>query len=184
MKKFKATLSAKSINNLIKELKDYQNSLNGKLELLVKELTAIGYRVADTNVRSDFKSHIGIEVDSRLESYGIAKGSLVMFDITPIISEWMNKDGGTNKVEVSAMLMEEFGSGSKANTSEITQRLGMGRGTFPNQTHAFESVWHWKDLNGEWHHSSGITPNQPMEKALMEMANEVNKVARRVFRNV
>ena len=79
--------------------------------------------------------------------------------------------------------MAEFGSGHLAEV--LFDIAGVGQGTFPGQTHAFDDVWHWKewrdDHTGEWHHSKGFRPTHPMYQAEMDMIKEVVNIAKEVY---
>ena len=76
--------------------------------------------------------------------------------------------------------MIEFGSGFKANNPKDIP--GVGQGTFPNQTHAFDKEgWYWVDLDGKLNHSYGISPEMPMYKASLEVIKEVRTVVKEVF---
>jgi hypothetical protein len=86
--------------------------------------------------------------------------------------------------------MAEFGSGWEASdasgqpNAEAARRLGMGQGSFPGQTHAFDKDgWWYKDLDGEWHNTTGITPSMPMWNALIAMENDIVNVARQVYQS-
>ena len=60
--------------------------------------------------------------------------------------------------------MIEFGSGLRAQNPKNIP--GVGTGTFPGQTHASDpNGWWYMDLEGNWNHSYGITPQMPMYKA-------------------
>ena len=72
--------------------------------------------------------------------------------------------------------MSEYGAGWYA--------LNGHRGTFPGQTHAFESEWFWYDVFGRKHSSEEdyhMIATQPMYKALIDMIQNVQAVAKEVF---
>lgn len=100
--------------------------------------------------------------------------------------KWLTKDG-EKEADISPLLMAEFGSGHMASdaaglpNAEIAKSLGMGQGTFPDQTHAFEPEWYWMDLDEQWHSSSGETPTMPMFNAAIAIENEVFAIAKEVF---
>ena len=39
------------------------------------------------------------------------------------------------------------------------------------------------DLDGEWHHSYGFEPTQPMYHAWLEMYSQIEQIAKKVFRS-
>jgi hypothetical protein len=60
---------------------------------------------------------------------------------------------------------------------------GVGQGTFPDQTHAFDKEgWYWMDENDEWHYSRGITAKMPMYKASQEIQTIAKRKAKEVFK--
>lgn len=178
MKQIVVKLNNKSIEKAIKELEDYKNSLRAKSELLVSRLIDEGIKVA--------YQHTGkyggyVEFKKEIESGEQCIGLLIGRDSKPYISTWKYK-GGVKSVEVSGILMSEFGSGWLANV--IWDVEGVGQGTFPEQTHAFDvRGWYWEDEDGTKHHSRGEQPNYPMYFADMTMLSQVDKIAREVFRS-
>lgn len=178
--KLKATLSTKSINNLIKDLEDYRDSLSTKSELLVTRLLEEGIKVA--------YQHVGryggyVEFTKEVENEGTqCIGLLIGKDSQPFISRWRYK-GGMKEVEVSGILMSEFGSGWLANV--IWNVSGVGQGTFPGQIHAEDPHgWYWQDEDGTKHHSIGEEPHYPMYFADMAMLSQVDSIAREVFHDI
>lgn len=171
-------LETNSINAAIKELEKYRDSLRYKSEKLVSRLIDAGIKVA--------YQHLGrysgyVEFTKEIESGTQCIGLLVGKDSQPYISTWVTK-GGTKTVEVSGLLMSEFGSGWLANV--IWDVSGVGQGTFPGQKHAENPQgWYWTDLNGVKHHSMGEEPHYPMYFADMTMLSQIDKIAREVFKN-
>ena len=178
MKKITVKLNSKSIKKAIKELEDYRNSLKAKSELLVSRLLDEGIKVA--------YQHTGkyggyVEFKKEIEGGEQCVGLLIGSDAKPYLSTWKYKDG-VKTAEVSGLYMLEFGSGWLANV--IWDVQGVGQGTFPEQTHAFdEHGWFWEDEDGTRHHSRGEEPHYPMYFADMTMLSQVDKIAREVFRS-
>ena len=101
-------LSQKSIQNAIKEIRDYQNDFHRKLEVFVSRLADAGIEVAQNNV-GGFGKYIVFskEVDpAETECTVIIHAK----ETGKIISSWQTKDG-IKSAEVSPLLMAEFGSG-------------------------------------------------------------------------
>lgn len=179
--KLNLTLSEKSINHAIGELKKYQNSLAVKTEIFVRRLLDVGIEVAQNNV-GGWK---------QIEFYKEGKGGIrtvgyLIAKDRPITVEWDYK-GKKKTAQISPLLMAEFGSGKLAEV--LFAIAGVGRGTFPGQTHAFdEKGWNYKkwqaDHKGKWQHSSGSAPTHPMYKADMEMIQQVDAIAREVFHDI
>ena len=169
--------SPSSIQELQKQLGNYKESLNDKCERCVRELAESGISVAKQNVGS-YGKYITFSVKAEQNQNG-CKVVLVASNTGIIKSEWRTQDG-VKTADVSPLLMAEFGSGMKAENPMNVP--GVGQGTFPGGTHGNDpSGWWWMDLNGEWHHSRGVTPTMPMYHASLEMIAKVQSVAKRVF---
>ena len=178
--KLEVKLNQKSINHAIGELKRYQASLAVKNETFVRRLLDEGIRVAMENT-GGFGRHISF---SKEGNGGIRTVGYLIADSRPIIAEWAVKDENGDEIkktaEVNPLLMAEFGSG---NLAEVLFNIGgVGQGTFPGQTHAYESSWWYKDWETkQWHQAFGIKPKHPMYSAEMEMIQRVTEIAREVF---
>lgn len=170
-------LSQKSIQNAIKEIRDYQNDFHRKLEVFVSRLADSGIEVAQNNV-GGFGKYIVFskEVDPA------ETGCTVIIhakETGKIISSWLTKEGKKD-AEVSPLLMAEFGSGFGAENPKNIP--GVGQGTFPDQKHAKDPEgWYWKDLDGKLHHSKGIEAKMPMYKASLEIIEQCERIAKEVF---
>lgn len=178
--KYQATLDSKSIKNLIDDLKDYRSLLRSRSERLVERLLEEGIKVAYQHVgRYGGYVEFTKEIDSSTTQ---CVGLLIGQDSKPYISTWKYQ-GGLKSVEVSAILMLEFGSGWLANV--IWNVSGVGQGTFPGQTHATDANgWYWEDENGVKHHSRGEVPHYPMYNADMAMLTKIDAIAREVFHGI
>lgn len=184
-RKFKATLSSKEINDVIKQLEEYRKvTLPSKLEQAISQLIDRGIRVAQSNV-GDFGAFITFDKQIQNSQEGCT-GILLGFNSRPNISVWYNSQGEQN-AEISSILMAEFGSGVHAESTQNIEQKSH-RGTFPNQTHAFQKKWAYysnvdqygKPIDLVW--TDGIEPTMPMYRASMEMYNEIGSVFRSVFR--
>lgn len=171
-------LSQSSIMTAKKELLLYRNSLQNKCEILVARLLEEGIIVARQDL-GEYGKYVSFSMSTSPEQYG-CKGILLATNTGIIHSEWRTQDG-VKSADVSPLLMMEFGSGHKAQNPLGVP--GMGQGTFPGQTHAFDSNgWWYMDLSGEWHHSYGMTPKMPMYKATINMKKRIISIAKEVFR--
>lgn len=172
-------LSQSSIQNAIKQLRAYQDSLTYKCQMVAQKLAEKGIEVAKNNV-GNFGHYILFSKKTEPVKFGCQE-IILAEDLKKIISQWKTKDGEIQKAEVSPLLMVEFGSGFKANNPKDIS--GVGQGTFPNQTHAFDKEgWYWVDLDGKLNHSYGISPEMPMYKASLEIIREVEKAVKEVFK--
>lgn len=173
-------LSAREVQNAIKEIKSYQNDLNRKCEELCRRLTAEGIVIAQSHIGSSgFGKYIHLGSEITPQQAG-CKAIFYMEDTAKIQSEWRTTEG-VQSSEISPSLMLCFGSGLKAeNPAGIG---GVGAGTFPGGKHGNEPGWYYMDLEGNWHYSTGISPKMPMYYAGKELREKVVAIAREVFGN-
>lgn len=179
-KKISFGLSVQEIQAAIKEIKAYQNNLNRKCEELCRRLTAEGIVIAQAHIGSSgFGKYIHLGSEITPQQAG-CKAIFYMEDSSKIVSQWQTLEG-VKSAEVSPCLMIEFGSGLK---SENPMNVpGVGTGTFPGGTHGADAGgWYYMDLNGEWHHSTGVSPQMPMYFAGKELRDKVLSIARDVFK--
>lgn len=172
-----ATLSVKSIQQLQKDLRQYQSDLTKKCETFVRRLAETGIETAK-HCTGNFGHYITFSVETEPNKDG-CKAILLATETGKIISQWQTADG-IKSADVSPLLMCEFGSGWRAeNPMDVP---GVGQGTFPDQVHASDAEgWHWQDLDGNWHHSYGITPSMPMYNASLRISMRIFEIAREVF---
>ena len=179
--KLNLTLDSKSISHAIGELKKYKTSLAVKNEEFVRRLIDEGISIAEQNT-GGYGKYIQFYKEGR---GGLRTVGFLIARDTPITVEWDYK-GEKKTAKLSPLLMAEFGSGKLAEV--LFAISGVGQGTFPGQTHAFEDGWNYKewqsDHKGKWHHSSGVAPTHPMYKADMEMIQRAEMIAREVFNDI
>ena len=175
--KLKLRLESKSIEKAIKELEKYRDSLAIKNAVFVQRLLDEGIKVAQEHVGGMGKY---ITFTSDVDGTTHCVGLLIAKNEQTIISKW-DYYGEIVGAELSPVAFEEFGAGVYAKV--LFPVDGVGRGTFPGQTHAFEPAWHYKDEDGVWHSSSGYMPSHPMYFADMQIINNVQKIAKEVFGN-
>ena len=176
--KLKISLNnSKSIDEAIRQIQQYQADLEGKVLLALTRLAEQGAQIAKANA-GEYGELLVFTVETETEG-GIATAYLVGADAQKIISRWM-REGEVVEAEVSPILMSEFGSGQFAKNP-----LGVadvGRGTFPNQKHAHQSVWYWKEPDDDnLYSSSGFAPSQPMYNARNAMIGLIRSTFREVF---
>jgi len=170
-------LSVREVQNAIKEVKAYKNDINCKCEELCLRLAAEGIQIAQSHIGSSgFGKYIYLGSEITPQQAG-CKAVFYMEDTTKIKSEWRTQEGVQNS-EISPSLMLCFGSGLKAQNP--TNVPGVGTGTF-GEHGADPSGWWYMDLDGVWHHSTGIEPKMPMYKAGKELRERVLNIARAVF---
>ena len=171
--------SKNGIQKTIRQLEQYRDGLDKKCELFVSRLAEVGIKTAQMNA-GEYGSYIVFK--KRIEPLpNGCQAILVATDGQKIIREWKYQ-GGTKTAEVSPLLMAEFGSGWLANV-RWKNISGVGQGTFPEQTHAFDpNGWWWEDTDGVKHHSRGEAPTYPMYSASLAMLFEMNRIAEEVFK--
>lgn len=160
--KIRITLSEESIDAAIKQVESYKKDLGRKTNELAQRLAAMGA----TQISLGF-------------SRAIYTGPMD-YDVTV-------EDMGEDKYRVVAsgttILFAEFGSGvTYGDGHPLDSQLGYGPGTYPGQTHAMTGKgWYLpKDKGGG--HTYGNPPNMPVYNTAKELKNEVERVAREVFK--
>lgn len=185
-RKLSINVSREQIKNLNKLLTEYDNSLQRKCERFVNQLVGLGISTAKARLATQKPDSDGVNYadyilfSRRTEVAQTGCKAVMEMTSTGIVeSIWQTSDG-VKTADVSPLLMVEFGSGLRAeNPKEIP---GVGQGTFPGQTHAFDKKgWFWQDIEGKWHHSLGVTPSAPMYGASIEMHEQIVRVAKEVF---
>lgn len=177
-------LNSADLKRMSDDLLGYKPTLQEKLDRFVRALTDKGIHIAK-DTAGNFGSKIVFS--RRSDSEGAV---LVAQETDVIVSRWL-RNGGEVEAKVSPLLMAEFGAGPHAiiwegvegSTSVLPDGKTIGRGTFPEQTHAFEDSWWYMDINKQWHQSRGITPTRPLHNAVLEMIMQIENTAREVFGN-
>jgi len=166
-------LSASEITRAIKEVNAYRDSLQGKCELLCTELLNMGVSVASAKIG---ESPLGKYVAIRTTIKPKKNGCKAMLIATGSTKE-------TDYGSVNTLLLIEFGAGIHYNSlaNPKAGEFGMGVGTFPNQTHAFESGWYYPTEDGKWAWTQGTKATMPMYSADIEMLMNIRRVAKTVF---
>ena len=161
-KVIKMSLSSKSIDQAIKEIKAYRDSLENKKQQLLEELTNIG--VYEATVRFNTAMYDGTnDTDVTLESI---------------------ENGYRIKAKGTAVFFIEFGAGVHYNPSEPYPKSRpegiVGIGEY-GKGYGKRQAWGFKDENGELVITHGNPAAMPMWYASEEMRNSILKIARRVF---
>lgn len=167
-KTIKVNLSQKSIQDAIKQLRQYQNSLKSKNELFVRRLSELGIPVIDQNISlSQGDSDKNHSTYIRINNFGgYSQATLVC--------------------EGSDLLFIEFGSGISYNTPSGTsphpkgQEFGYTIGSYGQGNGKNESWVYFAD-SGEWIRSYGTEATMPVYKASVEIMQNIRKIAKEVF---
>ena len=183
--KINLSLTSQSFTDARKIVRAYQKSLKRKCETFVSELADKGIAVAQQNV-GGYGKYIIFSKEFQPSRQTGATCILTATQTGLIRSQWRttNNAGGIATADVSPLLMVEFGAGINAKHKNPKARdMGMGVGTFPGQTHAFDpDGWWYMDMDWEWHHvKEGVDPGMPMYNAAQEMEREIFATAKGVF---
>jgi hypothetical protein len=166
MKQIKFSLSPTSIQQAIKEIQAYKQSLPAKCQLLVRALAEHGYNI----------SH------SVLAEHQFTGQTLASLRIEDMSSDKIRM---AIVIEPSAILFLEFGSGVKysATVNPKSAEFGYGVGTYPGQKNAFNpGGWWYLGDDGEYHHSYGIEAAMPMYKAEKAIIDDIGMIVKAVFK--
>lgn len=182
--------SISDMNNAKQKVMAYRHGLIRKCDIFVRKLANKGILVAQEHLGDadeGYGKYITFGLDLEHGQYG-CKGLMYATNTGIIKSQWKTVDDNGNEVvreeDVSPLLMVEFGAGLRAERSSNAwaSKFGMGTGTFPNQTHAFDPEgWWYKGMDDEWHHSYGVYASMPVYHAMMEMMDEIHNTAMEVF---
>ena len=171
--------SKNGVRKTIRQLEQYRDGLDAKCEKFVSRLAEVGIKTAQMHA-GEYGSYIVFRKEISTLPNG-CRALLIATDGQKITREWKYQDG-TRTAEVSPLLMAEFGSGWLADV-RWKNISGVGQGTFPGQTHAFDPYgWWWEDTDGVKHHSKGEAPTYPMYSASIEMLSQMMTIAKEVFK--
>lgn len=155
-------LSTSSIDNAIKELKEYKISLDLKKDRLLEELANIG--VKEASVRFTSAMYDGVN------------DSTVTLEPAP--------GGYAIVAEGNAVAFIEFGAGVYYNSGEPYPNprpsgvVGIGE---YGKGHGRRQAWGFTDASGELVITHGNPAAMPMWYASEEMRNKILKIAKEVF---
>ena len=165
----------KSIQNCIKQIESYRDDLPRKCQEICRRLCEIGQQTALVAIN---ESPQGKAVTLRMDIDPSKTGCKAMLIGT---GKTVTDDKGRT---YNLLLGIEFGSGIRLNptANPLASEFGMGVGTFPDQTHAFDpNGWYYLGDDGEWHHSYGVRATMPMYKAGVEIRRQILAIAKEVF---
>jgi len=180
----KAKLNSADIKRMAVEVERYQIEFQIKVHTVLRKLADKGIAAAAMSV-GGMGQYITFSKDNGID------GVTIVAQETSIITAIWLRYGKYAYAEVSPLLMSEFGAGRHAviweglteHTDTLSDGTKIGRGSFPNQTHAFEDSWYYMDLSGNWQVATGVKPTRPMHNAVIEIITQVEATAREVFGN-
>lgn len=177
-------MDPKSFERGMMTMKEYKQHLLDKCYEFVIALSEKGVEVARLRTNDGYRQYIAFGYEPKKLRSGVAQSIVYAQQTGVITSAWMTSGGvsGVKVADVSPLLMAEFGAGVAHDKNPKAHRHGMGAGTFPDQTHAFDKGgWWYQDLDGEWHHSDGIEPTMPMYRTALYLQWIVVSTAKRIF---
>lgn len=160
-------LSARSVQQAIRELEAYKNSLNAKCAELVKRLADIGLDTVNSTMAS---------IPSEIT--GAYNTEIVLNQKGDICGAAVSLSG--NKI-----LFVEFSAGVTYGTQYYPLPSGApyGAGTYPSDKNNWSNPYGWwyKDENGEVHHTYGNRAYMPMYHAEQAIIFSIGQTAKEVF---
>ena len=161
--KIRVELSRESVDRAIAQIEAYKAGLNKKATELCERLAQMGAVYAEWNF----------------------SGVLYAGDIDYHISV-KKGDGNTYLVlaDGETVLLLEFGAGVRHGGGHPQAgEFGMGPGTYPGQTHAFDPNGWWFKSDSGMMHTYGHAPGMSMYNAAKDLRKEIEEVAREVFQS-
>lgn len=164
MKKISVELSKQGINQLAKEISEYQRMINTKADELAKRLAEIGVTKAQSNF--DMAEYVGLK-DHMLtvEQVGDKQYKVLA-------------DGET-------VLFMEFGTGITYANPPHPEQGEFGAGTYePNYGHWDDPEgWFLPRSKGGRQHTFGNPPNMSMYNTVRYLEQEFERIVQEVFTN-
>ena len=159
-------MNTKSINDAIKELQRLESDFVRKLDIFVRVLANDGVSVARTWISAG----AGTERNATV-SYNVGSDGDIKFAQIHMSGE--------------DALFIEFGAGYFYNPEDPPHAAdyGMGVGTYPGQTHAFNNGWWYYDDAGYATYTHGTEGTYPMYHAAETIRNSAIKTALQIFRS-
>ena len=170
-------LSAESINQLKKELINYQKTLTQKCEQIVTELSVKGEKVALEKIN---KSKIGTTITLKSQRTVQQMGCKAVLLFSGEIKEAKDLE------PFNTLWAVEFGAGiyyNRGKENPNASEYGLGVGTYPGQIHAFEDGWYFLDEDGEWKYTHGVEATMPVYSAATEIIKNMQKTIRSVLKS-
>lgn len=174
----KSDLSISGIKALQKEIEKYKDSLTYKCRLLVEKLAEVGIPVINENM-----AKAAFSVDEK----GIQSGADPQHYTYVKINTFGNYARADLIVEGKELLFIEFGSGvyyngaAGASPHPKGQEFGYIIGSY-GKGHGKQKMWGYYADTGELIMTHGVEATMPMYKAYLEIAGNVVKIAKDVFK--
>lgn len=177
-KQYKFSLSDKSIDKLLSELKKYKEYVLKKQEQLVLRLAEAGIPVIDSNMA---KANFTVDSD------GVQSGSDPEHNTYVRIRSFENYAEADLIVEGKELLFIEFGAGVYHNTPVGSSpnpkggELGYVIGSY-GKGHGKQKIWGYFDDSGAFILTHGTEATMPVYRAGLEIRKKFLRIAKEVFR--
>ena len=182
MKRISFSLTKKgSLERAINELEAYRKSLEGKEELFCQRLADIGVNAAMQTLA--FKGQGDSDRSASFDITFEVEDRTVHCKLSVTSTPTYTADGRVYYPHLGW----EFGAGNYFNGGMTSPnpdagKVGLGPGTFPDQTHVPEpGWWYYRDENGEAVRSYGTQATMPMYTATVEMIRSIEAIAKEVY---
>ena len=170
MRRIKYTLSTRSIERAVKELREYKEEIRQKALLIVGRLAEIGWETA---------INPGAQMgDSDFDSVSVMMDSSTNGSISRATVTMQGKD--VFFIEFGAGVHYNGGVGSSMSGINDELHLGFTIGSY-GQGFGENDWWLYKDENGVWQKSYGTQATAQMDKANKKIRENVINVVREVF---
>lgn len=170
------TLSTKSVENAIKQVKQYQSRFQYKLRKFMKELASVGIVVVDRNM-----AEAQYTFDNKIRS-----GS----DTSHDAYVELNSNGSTAEAKLivkgKELLFIEFGAGvyyngaTGASPHPKGEEFGFLIGSY-GKGNGQKKVWGYYDENNQLVLTKGVKATMPVLKAERKIIEDYKTVAKKVF---
>ena len=171
---FKSDLSVKGIEQLKKDLLYYKNNtLQNKLNLLVKSLANKGVNIAKSNITTLDAIFTGELINSIHTKYGGSVNGTAIFYVVADSHHAAYVEFGTGQLGMEGSYPYPFPEGIEweYNTGKTIFEISPG-----------EYGWFYPGDDGKWYFTQGMPSRPFMYETSMELMNLVVKTAKEVFR--
>ena len=174
-------LSESSVQNAIKQLRDYQQRLKDKIYEFTQALAEAGIPVVESNISDACYTY---------DEKGIRSGSNTSHNTYVKVNSYGTQAVSSLVVDGREILFIEFGAGvwhkenGPAGSSPHPKgsEFGYVIGSY-GQGHGVEKQWGYYNEAGDFILTHGVKATMPMYRAAMKMATDYVAIARRVFGN-
>lgn len=181
MKKvFTASLSAQSLDTLVKQLEEFESDLGEKEEFYMELLT----EMVESSMKRIYDETVA-DANARRQA-AIARGDKVNWDVSPITVTHEKLNGNENGYVIKAngkdLVFVEFGTGMYASPNEFGENLGIG--IYPGAWSRYhERTWnHWVNKGyPQDEYPYTIFPANAIPKVMDELKVNAHTLAREIF---